>query len=242
VYEHSAAAYDLLNAARGKDYPREAAQVAELVRGRHPGARSLLDVGCGTGLHLVAFRRLGFSVAGVELSGPMAEVARHRLPGAEVAVADMRTFRLGRAFDAVVCLFSAIGYMPDTGALGTAVATMAGHLVPGGVLVVEPWLAPVAWHVGMVSTDSAEADGLTVTRVSRSALWDDRSTIDMHYVIATPERSWSFVEHHRLRLFSTDDYLEAFDRAGLRVEHEAAGLTGRGLVIGTRPPVATRNG
>jgi SAM-dependent methyltransferase len=235
VYEHSAAAYDLLNAARGKDYGREAAQVAERVRRRRPEARSLLDVGCGTGLHLEAFRRLGFEVAGVELSGAMAEVARGRLPGAEVVVADMRSFRLDRAFDAVVCLFSAIGYMPDTAALDTAVATMAGHLVPGGVLVVEPWLAPVAWHVGMVQADTAEADGLTVSRVSRSALWDDRSTIDMHYVISTPERSWSFVEHHRLRLFDTADYLDAFTRAGLQVEHDEVGLTGRGLFVGTRP-------
>lgn len=235
VYQHSAAAYDLLNAARGKDYPGEAAQVAALVRQRCPEARSLLDVGCGTGLHLVAFRELGFEVAGVELSAPMVEVAAGRLPGVEVTVADMRAFRLGRTFDAAVCLFSAIGYMPTNDDLDAAVANMADHVAPGGVLVIEPWLAPVAWHVGMVHADDAQADGLIVSRFTRSALYDNHSTIDMHYVVAAEERSWSFVEHHRLTLFDPDDYLEAFAGAGLQVEHDETGLTGRGLYVGTKP-------
>jgi len=37
---------------RGKDYAGEATMVAGTIRRMCPGARSLLDVGCGTGGHL----------------------------------------------------------------------------------------------------------------------------------------------------------------------------------------------
>jgi dTDP-3-amino-3,6-dideoxy-alpha-D-glucopyranose N,N-dimethyltransferase len=59
LYEHSVRAYELLHAARGKDYVREAAAVAERIRRRRPDARTLLDVACGSGLHLAAFTESG---------------------------------------------------------------------------------------------------------------------------------------------------------------------------------------
>lgn len=58
----------------------------------------------------------------------------------------MRSFDLGRRFDAVTCLFRSIGYMPTVEDLSAAVATMARHLVDGGVLVVDGWVRPDAWR------------------------------------------------------------------------------------------------
>jgi SAM-dependent methyltransferase len=54
--------------------------------------------------------------------------------------ADPADFNLGLTFDAVVCLFSAIGYVVTVKRLHSALAAMARHLRPGGVLLVEPWL------------------------------------------------------------------------------------------------------
>jgi 2-polyprenyl-3-methyl-5-hydroxy-6-metoxy-1,4-benzoquinol methylase len=84
MYELSATAYDVIHAARGKDYVQEAAQVAGHIRRHNADAGSLLDVGCGTGCHLVAFARLGFDVAGVELSRALTDLARVRLPDIEL--------------------------------------------------------------------------------------------------------------------------------------------------------------
>lgn len=58
----------------------------------------------------------------------------------------MRTFDLGRTFDAITCLFSAIGHAGSVEGLEAAVYTMARHLNPGGVLLVEPWLSPQVWQ------------------------------------------------------------------------------------------------
>ena len=235
TYENSAAAYDLLHAARGKDYRREAAEVAARIRGHRPDARSILDVACGTGLHLGGFAELGFDVEGVELSAGMIAAAQQRLPGVSLHQGDMRTFRLDRRFDAVVCLFSAIGYMSNLDDLATAVATMGDHLVEGGVLVVEPWFTPDQWHDGAVFAESATSGDFAAARVSRSWREGDESLIEMHYVLARPDRTWAFSEIHRMGLFSTDQQLEVYRAAGFAVAHEHPGPTGRGLVVAVKP-------
>ena len=232
LYRQSVEAYELLHAARGKDYGREAAAVAERIRRRRPEARTVLDVACGSGLHLAAFQDQGFEVEGVDLSDGMLAAARARLPGVALHQGDMRTFRLGRRFDAVVCLFSSIGYMTTLDDLAAAIATMGEHLLPGGVLVVEPWFEPGAWHDGSVFSEAAKAGDFAVARVSRSWREGDESLIEMLYSVARPDRAWSFTELHRMGLFTTEQQLEVYRAAGLIVEHEPRpGLTDRGLFV-----------
>ena len=238
MYEHSPAAYDLLHAARRKDYVTEAEQVVARIRRHRPEARSILDVACGTGLHLEAFARLGFEVEGLELSPEMLAVAAERLPGVRLHEGDMRTFRLGRRFDAVVCLFSAIGYMTTPDDLRTALAVMADHLVDGGVLVVEPWFTPDQWHDGMVFSESAKEGDFAVARVSRSWREGGHSLIEMHYAVARPHRTWAFSEVHRMGLFTTEQQLPVYRAAGFDVDHEWPGITDRGLFVGVKRPIA----
>lgn len=235
-YEHSATAYDVLHAARGKDYAREAGMVAARIRGRRPNARSVLDVACGTGLHLAALVELGFEVEGVDLSPAMLAVAGDRLTGVRLHQGDMRTFRLGRRFDAVVCLYSAIGYMLTLADLGVAVANLVDHLVPGGLLVVEPWFEPEDWVDGWVHGAGAQRADLAVARASRSWREGNHSMIEMRYALATPDRTWSFTELHRMGLFTIADQLDVYRAAGLAVDYDVHGLTGRGLIVAEAPP------
>ncbi len=46
--------------------------------------------------------------------------------------------------DAVVCLFSSIGYMGSTDELDRAITTMTRHLDRGGCLIVDGWVRPDA--------------------------------------------------------------------------------------------------
>jgi SAM-dependent methyltransferase len=138
----------LLVDGQGKDYSAEARALTSLVRSRAPHAASLLDVACGTGAHLAHLRNSFDPVAGVEPSEPMRARAAVQLPGVPVYAGDMRTFDLGKTFDVVVCLFSSIGYVDGVDELERAVARMAAHLNPGGVLVLEPWFTPERWRDG----------------------------------------------------------------------------------------------
>jgi hypothetical protein len=120
-------------------------------------------------------------------------------------------------------------------ALEAAVAAMARHLEPGGVLVVEPWLSPEAVtvpHVGAVFVDEPE---LKIARVNTIEVDGRTSSFDFHYVVGTPAGVEHFVEHHELALFTHEEQLAAFRAAGLEVEHDEEGLMGRGLYIGLKP-------
>ena len=77
-------------------------------------ARALLDVACGTGKHLERLAQ-DHSVEGMDLDAALLELALRRLPGVPLHQADMTSFELGRRFDAVVCLFSSIGYVKTRG-------------------------------------------------------------------------------------------------------------------------------
>jgi len=60
----------------------------------------------------------------------MLREARNNVPDIPLVEGDMRTFRLGTRFDAVICLFSSIGCMNDTEELTIAITAMANHLNP----------------------------------------------------------------------------------------------------------------
>ena len=124
-----------------------------LLAGLLETASSWLDVACGTGRHLELLRATFPDLAGVDLEPGLLEVARTRLPGVSLTRADMRTFELGRTFDAVTCLFSSVGYLRDPDELAQAISRMAHHLSPGGVLVVDGWVKPDAWLPGIMGPD-----------------------------------------------------------------------------------------
>ena len=115
-----------------KDYAAEAAKVDALIKERNPRARTLLDVACGTGMHLEHLRGR-YDAEGLDLDPELLAIARERLPGIRLHEADMIEFDLARLFDAVTCLFSSIGYARTVKNLNRAVAAMALHLEPGGV-------------------------------------------------------------------------------------------------------------
>ena len=80
-----------------------ARDVAGLIRRRHPMADSLLDVACGTGLHLSHLRNAFAHVEGLEISVAMRVAAVDRLDGITVHAGDMHDFQLHRTFSAVIC-------------------------------------------------------------------------------------------------------------------------------------------
>jgi SAM-dependent methyltransferase len=233
MYTRLAELYDIIYAK--KDYAGEARTLHGVIercaRTPHRERRMLLDVACGTGVHLSHLREW-YDVEGVELSPWMLAIARRRLPNVPLHQYDMRHFALGRRFDAVTCLFSAIGYMRSVSELRRAIATMARHVLPGGLVIVEPWLTPDRFIDGHVHVDVAEGEGVKIARVSVSRRTDDVSVLEMHHMVGSASGVERFFERHDVRLFTHEEYLASFSAAGLVAVFDAEGLTGRGLYVG----------
>jgi SAM-dependent methyltransferase len=230
-----AGVYDLVHEGRGKDYAAEAALLASVIRERLPGARTLLDVACGTGSHLRPLARLFDEVEGIELAEAMIDAARATLPDIRLHHADMRSFDLGRTFDALTCMFGSIGYMSDEAELDRALACFARHVRPGGVVAIDPWWFAETFTDGYIAADVVEAKGRTISRVSHSARRGTKSHMDVHFIVADPVAgARHFVDTHIISLFSRKQYERAFTLAGLAVEYIPGVQAGRGLFVGVR--------
>lgn len=235
MFTESATFYDAIYAAMGKDYLGEAQRLHGLIQQHKqcPG-NTLLDVACGTGNHL-GFMRQWYEVEGLDLDAGMLVIARERYPDVAFHQADMVDFELGRQYDAVVCLFSSIGYVKTLPRLHQALETMTRHLHPGGVVIIEPWLTPDVYWAGTVHAQFVDQPDLKIARMNISEVDGTVSVIDFHYLVATPEGIGHFTERHELGLFSHDEYLGAFVASGLEVVYDPQGLMGRGLYVGPRP-------
>src|SRR5258708_32972168 len=90
--------YDLFY--RDRDYDGEIAFVRQKLDQHAPGARSILDAGCGTGRHASALAEAAYDVVGVDASTPMIEQAKSRTSSKSTFhVADLCHLDLGIKFD-----------------------------------------------------------------------------------------------------------------------------------------------
>jgi ubiquinone/menaquinone biosynthesis C-methylase UbiE len=227
--------YDDIYGAMGKDYAAETNRLHQLIEKYKPSdGDTLLDVACGTGTHAGLLKEY-YSVEGMDLNLNMLKVARKKHPQLRFTRGDMREFDLGRQFAIITCLFSAIGYMRTKTELQKAIKCMSRHLLPNGVLLVEPWFTPEQWSVGRVSTILVDKPEFKIVRMSRSGQKGTISLLDFHYLVGTSRGIQQIAEHHEFGLFSHAEYMNAFTRAGLDVIHDAEGVDGRGLYIGTKP-------
>ena len=114
---------------------------------------------------------------------------------------------------------------------------MAAHLVPGGVLVVEPWFEPDRWRTGTVRAVAVEGEDMAVCRTSRSSLArPGLSRLRFDYLVATQEGVETRAEVHDLGLFTAKRYVDAAEGAGLvDVVSQRPGPLGRALLIGSAP-------
>jgi SAM-dependent methyltransferase len=224
VFTETADLYDLVYSF--KDYPAEVERLRGLV-GREGG--TLLDVACGTGHHLALLAE-HYRVEGVDLDPAMIELTRAR--GLTARVGDLLTLDLGRRFDVVTCLFSSIAYVAD---LAGAVGRLAAHVGPGGVVVVEPWLAPEQIQPDNVRLLTAESGSVKVARMSVLHVEGRECVLEFQYLIGRADAVEHRTERHRTWLWTREEYARAFAAAGLEAVHDEEGLIGRGLWLGTAP-------
>lgn len=217
-----------------KDHEAEVECLLLIIRKHlHSGGDRLLDIACGTGRHC-EYLNDHFAVEGLDISDELLASARARNPTIPFHLEDMIDFAIGRRFDVVTCLFSSIGYVKTLPNLARTVGCLTRHLVPGGLLLIEPWFTPNTWCAGTVHASLIDEPELKIARVNTSFVAGRISFFDMHYLIATPEGTEHFVERHELGLFETDELRSVLVEAGLEVTYDPHGLTGRGLFIAER--------
>jgi SAM-dependent methyltransferase len=155
VAERNRAAYGERAASRRDGHPKSHWKVEEraafLDRLRVTEARTLLEVGCGTGQDSVYFQQQGLEVTAVDLSSSMVE--RTRAKGIKADVRDVLDLGFPESsFDSVYSLNTLL-HVPNAD-LGAALTSIRAVLAPGGLFYLgvfggeqEEGIAPEDQHV-----------------------------------------------------------------------------------------------
>jgi SAM-dependent methyltransferase len=228
IFGQSARYYDSLYA--DKNYAAEVDYVSGLVRRHTPGARTILDLGCGTGRHAIEFAERGYTVLGVDRSSEMLQRAQqqHTCLSAPVlerlafAQYDLRSLRLERRFDCVVALFHVLSYQSSNDDVLAAFATAKSHLKPGGALIFDCWYGPgVLTDPPVVRTRAIEERGQRLTRIAEPVMRVNANLVAVRYRFIVemdlPGPRAEFEETHTMRYFFAPELALALQMTGLRL-------------------------
>jgi SAM-dependent methyltransferase len=202
----------------------------------------VLELAVGTGRLAVPLAAAGFEVTGADTDPAMLARARLRADEAGIAVGrrirlvegDARTLRLAEAgaFGLAFIGLNSIFLVGDRAGQAAAVATLAAHLAPGGLAVLDAWLPDaddLSRYDGRLVLEWIRDDpqtGRTVTKTG-SAAYDPATgsvrltTIFEEGLPGEPSVRWVRTDHHRL--VGPDGLAGFAEAAGLEVELLAGG-------------------
>jgi SAM-dependent methyltransferase len=126
----------------------------------------ILVVGCGTGRDLIALRRAGYKVEGLEAAPRAAALARAMLVrqglSAPIAVGRIEATPIPRAFDVYIFSWFCYSYIPTRATRVSVLQAVARRLTPGGRILIT--------YVPSEGQPGRRAVALTrlVTRVARA--------------------------------------------------------------------------
>lgn len=189
--------------------------------------RDVLDVGCGTGRHLLPLARAGYAVTALDNAPGMIAECRRRLDaeGLDAALrrADMADVDDREAFDAVLAMDSVITYLLDADDVVAVLRRFHAALRPGGLLVLDNHNLLHMWDTSDEPYHGEAGDeDVRISYVDRR-WYDDFPSIFHVEIVAQVEENgetWEVVNEEVLKAMTADEvrhYLAAAGFADVRV-------------------------
>lgn len=108
---------------------------------REQMTQSILDLGCGTGEHVLHWAEMGLNVTGVDSAKEMIAQARQKAESLDVDVEflclpiDQFSSKIEEKFDMIICIGNTLPHILDPGKLQLLMKNIAGSLNPFGSVV-----------------------------------------------------------------------------------------------------------
>lgn len=202
--------YDLLYAE--KDYQSETEWVRKKINTHRPLAKTILELGCGTGAHAAALAKSGFLVHGVDQSESMLALAhlrarsipsdiQHRL---DFSTGDIRSIRKEEKYDIALSLFHVFSYLTSNDDLQKAFETAAAHLEPDGLLIFDFWFGPAVLGIQPETRVKRLTDSqCRITRIAEPDHDSTTNTVTVRYSMFVEQLAngniQQLTEYHRMR-------------------------------------------
>lgn len=122
--------YDLFY--KKKNYDKESTFLENLINKR----KTILDVGCGTGLHMHYLEEKNYQVEGLDLNEGMLEVAKTRVKG-PLYQGNLLDFQPKKKYDAIISMFAVFNHLANEQELEEALLHWYEYLNTNGVLIID---------------------------------------------------------------------------------------------------------
>jgi SAM-dependent methyltransferase len=150
------------------DRDDEIARIRAYISRYQPGARSLLELGCGTGA-LLAGLAPELHVTGLDRSPEMLAIAAQTVPEARLLRGDIAAFRLPDRFDVIICMFDTLNHVQSLAGWLSLFSCVYEHLADGGLFIFDVNTAGRLRRLDGAPPYLDEFDGNVVVMTVRSA-------------------------------------------------------------------------
>ena len=129
-YGKMAKYYDLFY--KDKDYNKEINFIVSLINDR----KTILDVGCGTGIHMHLLESIGYVVDGIDLSKDMLDIADSRVNG-KVYQGNLLDYKINKKYDVIISMFAVFNHLNSYEELEQGIINSYNHLNDNGILIID---------------------------------------------------------------------------------------------------------
>ena len=206
-----------------KDYSAEVNFILELSEQFGLKPQSILDMGCGTGKHLIEFHKRGLKCDGFDLSDEMLLQARERLSGLDVTLekGDLTKYRNGKKYDLVVSMFAVMGYLIENSQLIAGLKTAKAHMTSDSLFIFDSWFGPAVLAQKPEERTHTYQDGkYTINRDVKPFLDPVGQRVEVRYKITVENDSKilkRIEESHLMRYMFVQEMALAMELSGLEL-------------------------
>lgn len=129
-YNDMAIFYDMFY--KNKDYKKEIEFINNIIGNRE----NILDVGCGTGIHMHLLEAIGKNVDGLDLNDGMLKIAETRINGT-LYEDNLLTYRINKKYDAIISMFAVFNHLKNIKEFEIGILNSLSHLNNDGILIVD---------------------------------------------------------------------------------------------------------
>jgi ubiquinone/menaquinone biosynthesis C-methylase UbiE len=185
------------------------------------GARTLLDLACGTGNITIPLGQKGYDLTAADISADMLSEARMKADEAGLNILflmqDMRRLDLYDTVDAVICTCDALNYLLSEDDLLAAFKRVSLFLNPGGVFIFDVNSEYKYMEILGSNTFTESSEGASYIWRNEYDETTGINEYDIFFIVDDPPLRFS--EKHLQKSYGVDVLSELLKRAGLTVTH-----------------------
>ncbi len=239
IFNSYAKYYDLLY--KDKNYFSEVNYIEKFIKKFHPNAKTILDLGCGTGEHDFILAKKGYAVTGVELSSKMLEIAAYKLknnkkdyPNLKFLHGDIRNISLAKKFDVIISLFHVLNYQTQNADLKSTLKIVSKHLKKNGPFIFDFWYGPAVLKERPESRiKKLQNKEIQIERIAIPKLRINENIVNVNYEIIIKElknnKIFKVKETHNLRYFFVPEIKLFLEENGMEQNYCKEWMTGKEL-------------